>query len=113
VNINQQANALISSYVKQYEEKYKAKPSVNRYRDKWGFVSAIEDLGYGDTGKALAYFFTCDSPGHVLQVFFTNYDKLHITRLRVEEDARRRAKIRKETALRVQKLEEMEQNGEQ
>lgn len=104
----QQANALITKYVKLYEVKYGIKPTVNRYRERWGFQSAIEDLGKPDAEKAIDYFFILDGP-HDIPSFLRRYDELHTMRLADEEDKRRVAQLHIETAERVK--EWMKRNG--
>jgi hypothetical protein len=96
----QQANVLITKYVKLYKEFHGDAPVINRYRDKWGFQNMIEDLGKGDAEKVVAYYFTLTKP-HDLNDLFRNYDELHKNRLADEEDVRRVAKLHEETAKRV------------
>lgn len=104
----QQANALITKYVKHYTEKYGKAPVINRYRERWGFQSVIEDLGKDDAEKALKYFFILDGP-HEVQRFLRTYDELHKMRLADEEDKKRVAQLHEETARRVK--EWMERYG--
>lgn len=96
----QQANALITKYVKLYEQTHGSKPLVNRYRDKWGFKSMIEDLGRDDAAKVIDYYFSLTKL-HDLIDLFRSYDELHRNRLADEEDARRVAQLQIETAKRV------------
>lgn len=107
-SLAQQANALITKYVKLYEARYGVKPTVNRYRERWGFQAAIEDLGRSDAEKAIEYFFILDGP-HDIPSFLRRYDELHTMRLADEEDKRRVAQLHRETAQRVK--EWMERNG--
>jgi hypothetical protein len=101
----QQANVLITRYVKLYGEKYGEKPTVNRYRERWGFQAAIEDLGRTDAEKAIEYFFILDGP-HDIPTFLRRYDELHKMRVADEEDKRRVAKLHEETAKRVKEWQE-------
>lgn len=107
-SLAQQANALITKYVKLYTGRYGFPPTVNRYRERWGFQASIEDLGGADANKALEYFFILDGP-HDVQRFLRSYDELHKQRLADEEDKRRVARLHEETAKRVK--EWMERNG--
>lgn len=107
-SLAQQANALITKYVKLYTGRYGFAPTINRYRERWGFQAAIEDLGRQDAEKALEYFFVLDGP-HDIPTFLRRYDELHTMRLADEDDKRRVAQLHKETAQRVK--EWMERNG--
>ena len=107
-SLAQQANALITKYVQHYTGKYGVKPTVNRYRERWGFQAAIEDLGRADAEAALAYFFILDGP-HDVPTFLRRYDELHKMRLADEKDKRDVAKLHEETAKRVK--EWLEKNG--
>lgn len=107
-SLAQQANALITKYVKLYKDKYGIDPTINRYRERWGFQASIEDLGRDDAQKALDYYFILDGP-HDVQRFLRSYDELHKMRLADEEDKRRVAQLHEETAKRVK--EWMERNG--
>ena len=107
-SLAQQANALITKYVKLYTAKYGTAPLINRYRDKWGFTDMINDLGKIDASKAIDYYFKLTKDHNLIELF-RSYDELHRNRLADEEDARRVAQLEKETAKRVK--EWMERNG--
>lgn len=104
-SLAQQANALITKYVKHYTGKYGFPPTINRYRERWGFQSAIEDLGRDNATAALEYFFILDGP-HDVQRFLRSYDELHNQRLADQEDKRRVAQLHAETAKRVKEWKE-------
>lgn len=108
----QQARALIEIYRKLIETRYGRKPVLNSNNLSWGFMDAINDLGYGDAKKALEYFFTCDSPGHDVHVYLNKYDKLHTNRLELEEDARKSKERLRRTAALVAALEEKNREAE-
>jgi hypothetical protein len=108
-SLAQQANALITKYVKLYTERYDVAPVINRYRDKWGFTDMLNDLGKADSGKVLEYYFGLRGP-HTLVDLFRRYDELHKWRLADEEDKRRVAQLHKDTAKRVK--EYLERNGD-
>jgi|SwirhirootsSR3_FD_contig_31_19602107_length_485_multi_2_in_0_out_0_2 hypothetical protein len=96
---------LIGVYKKLFKERYNRAPIVNSNALQWGFMAAIDDLEYGNAKKALEYFFTCDSPGHDVQIFLNKYDKLHENRLKVVEDARKRVERLRKTAALVAAME--------
>jgi hypothetical protein len=102
----QQAHALIGIYKKEFEAKYGHKPIINTYTLVFGFLDAIGDLGYEDAKRALAYYFTCENPGHTVQNFLNKYTDLHKMRLEVEQDRIKREAMMRETAERVKRMEE-------
>jgi hypothetical protein len=104
----QQANALITKYVNLYEKAHGKKPQLNRYREKWGFQSMIEDLGRDDAEAVIAYYLSLTKPHDLIELFRT-YDELHKQRLADEDDKRRVAQLHIETAKRVK--EWLEKNG--
>lgn len=108
-SLAQQANALITKYVKLYTDKYGTAPVVNRYRDKWGFSDMLSDLGKTDAGKVVEYYFTLRHR-HDLIDLFRRYDELHKWRLADEEDKKRVAQLYKDTAKRVKEWQE--RNGD-
>lgn len=97
----QQANALITKYVKLYTDKHGKAPVINRYRERWGFQSIIEDLGRADANKVVEYYFTYKRADHPVQELLRSYDELHKNRLADEKDIQDREKLRIETARRV------------
>lgn len=108
----QQARILIEMYKKLHEARYNRKQVLNSNTLSWGFMDAINDLGYGDAKKALEYFFTCDSPGHDVHVYLNKYEKLHANRLELEEDARKSKERLRRTAALVAALEERNREAE-
>lgn len=99
---------LIGVYKKLFKERYGRVPIVNSNALQWGFMAAIDDLEYGNAKKALEYFFTCDSPGHDVQVYLNKYHILHENRLKVLEDARKSRERLQRTAALVKAMEERE-----
>jgi hypothetical protein len=109
-SLAQQANALISKYVKLYTDRYGEAPVINRYRERWGFQSVIEDLGGQNANRVLEYYFTLKRTNHPVQDFLRSYDELHKWRLADEEDKRRVAQLHEETAKRVKEWQEKHGN---
>lgn len=97
----QQANALITKYVKLYTAKHGVKPVMNRYREVWGFKAIIEDLGKTDAEKVIEYYLGLRKTRHDVQELLRNYDELHKNRLADEKDIKDREKLAVETARRV------------
>jgi len=99
-------NALISLYEKLYAEKYGKKPLINRYKDKWGFQDMLKDLGPVESKEIIQYYFETHRPGHPLLQLFRNYDDMVRRKLEREKDEVDRKKLRAETKLKVQELNE-------
>ena len=105
----QQANALITKYVKLYTEKHGQAPVINRYRERWGFQAIIEDLGRDDANKVVEYYIGLRKTSHEVPELLRTYDELHKNRLADEKDIKEREKLRVETARRVK--EYLEKHG--
>lgn len=101
-----QAFALLDLYVVCYVQKYKRRPSVNRYRDKWGFTDMVSDLGMDMSKEVIEYYFKTTRPGHPLTSLFNSYDRLAATLREREEDRKNRVKLREETKKRVEAMNE-------
>lgn len=101
----QNANALITLYIKCYTEKYSRKPNINRYRIKWGFQDMVEDLGYQRSREVVEYYFRTGRSGHPTDFLLMNYEKISEVYEEKQEDERKRAELRKQTEQRVKELE--------
>lgn len=108
--LNKQANALITLYVKEYSAKYNRAPNINRYREKWGFISMVEDLGYERAQKIIEYYFTTGRIGHPVQGLLQNYDRLNRILTEMAEDEKNRERLRRETEQRVREWEAVHGN---
>jgi hypothetical protein len=108
--LSKQANALINLYASHYLDKYSSQPTLNRFREKWGFQSMIEDLGYGRAQEVIAYYFKTGRLGHPVQYLLYNYDKLNIILREIAEDEITREELKAATAARVAEWE-ARQNG--
>lgn len=103
--LNKQANALISFYLTLYKKKYGETPTLNRYREKWGFISMIEDLGVARAKEVMEFYFDSKSFGHGVVDLLRNYDNLHNRMNSIERDRAERERLRKETKKRVEEWE--------
>ncbi len=104
MNRNQQAQALITLYVNQYERVYGHKPTINRYRIKWGMIDVIESVGYEKARVLLEYYFTCTAT-HTPENFMYTFDNLEAMLLESRADEERRRRLREETRRRMSELE--------
>lgn len=96
-----QSNALVTLYINEYQAKYDKAPQINRYRDRWGFQSMIEDLGYERAQEVIKYFFTTGRVGHPVKQLLNSYDRLDNILKEIAEDEVKRAELRAATERRV------------
>jgi hypothetical protein len=103
--LNKQANALITLYIAEYKHKYQRDPVINRYREKWGFISMVEDLGYERSREVVEYYFKTGRVGHPVNGLLQNYDRLHKILTEITKDDEERERLRRETEERVKEWE--------
>jgi hypothetical protein len=96
------AYGLVGLYCVLYKETYKKTAVVNKYREKWAMQDVIDSVGYDRAKVLLEYYFKIAKPGHPLQWFFYNFEKLDITLQQVEEDKNRRELMRARTKTMVE-----------
>ena len=109
--LTKQAYVVLTYFLKKYEDRYKRKPmNWNRYRDKWGFQSMVEDVGVDRAKEIIDYYFDTNKPGHTAAFLFNNYDRINNRMIESEEDKVRRAQLMVESAERVKQWRE--KNGE-
>lgn len=92
------AYKLISEYVRLYKAKYSTPPLINKYREKWGMMSLVEDFEEEPVSLSLQYYFTLNKDGHSLPWFYNNFVAVHSSRLAAEKDDMVRKAQRKKTA---------------
>lgn len=103
--INKYTNELLALYVNLYQDKYDKVPTMNRFKQKWGFRGMYEDLGLAQAKKVVEYYFRTSRVGHPIDYLLYNYEKLNVILIELEKDARDREKWRKETEQRVKEWE--------
>lgn len=100
----QRAFALITFYLGLYTDRYGFKPpGFNRYRDKWGFESMIDDLGYERAKEVIAHYFTSGPYGHPTKYLLYNYDRLSKDMYEAAEDEQKRTDLRADSKIRVER----------
>ena len=92
-----QAYGLVGLYCVLFKETYNKTPIVNRYREKWAMQDVVDSVGYERAKELLEKYFKTNRPGHPLQWFFYNFEKLDMSLKQVEEDKSRRELIRAKT----------------
>lgn len=99
-----QMNALVNLYVKLYKEHYdgEAPANFNRHRDKWGFQSMIEDLGYNRAQEVVAYYFETKHLFHPATTLLYEYDRLDKIMKERAADDKRKAILLEESRKRVE-----------
>jgi hypothetical protein len=94
--------ALIDLFVLVYSTRFNKKPSVNKYRDRWGFIDMIDSIGYERSVEVVKYFVSLDRDNYQLTWLFNNFDRLDAILTERDEDRARREKIRLKTQQRVE-----------
>lgn len=92
-----QAYALVSLYIALYKNKYNKTPIVNRYREKWAMQDVIDTVGVDRSKELLEYYFKCSKPGHPLNWFLYNFDRMDEVLIKSKEDLERRKQLREQT----------------
>ena len=98
-------NALITYFVAVYTAVHDRPPLINRYKEKWGFADMLEDLGYEGGKSVIDYYMSLTMVDHTTIHLFRNYERYAKTIRDRAEDDKRRAALREETRLRVEKWE--------
>ena len=88
---------LISLYENLYTEKYKKKPRINKFREKWAMQDVIDSVGYDRAKELLEYYFKTSKSGHPLNFFFYNFDRIDQVQSDIEKDKANRAMLREQT----------------
>lgn len=91
------AFSLLSEYIRLYKSRYASAPILNKYKEKWGMASLVEDFGREEVEKTLNYYFKINREGHSLPWFYNNFSTVHISRLSAEKDDKIRSAARQKT----------------
>jgi hypothetical protein len=81
---------LIGLYENLYLEKYKKKPRINKFREKWAMQDVIDSVGMDKAKDLLVYYFKTTKSGHPLSFFFYNFDKMDYLKTEREKDEKHR-----------------------
>ena len=88
---------LISLYENLYTEKYKKKPRINKFREKWAMQDVIDSVGYDRAKELLEYYFKTGKSGHPLNFFFYNFDRIDQLETEIQKDRANRVMLREQT----------------
>ena len=96
---------LIGIYQSLYEDKYRKKPKINKYREKWAMQDVIDSVGYDRAKELLEYYFRTNKSGHPLSFFYYNFDKIDQLKTEIDRDKINRERLRAETKKMVESEE--------
>ena len=106
------AALLFDKYVDIFEAKYPGVDSkVNKFRDKWGFLDMLEDVGNLRSVEIIEYYFSTPRRGHPIQYLLYNYDKINLIMRELADDVVKREELRLSTEQRVKEWELKNGNG--
>lgn len=107
-DLDKVAFSLLSKYSSLYKTKYGKTPNLNKYKEKWGMKSLVEDYGEDRVSDILTYYFEKSSKdSHPLQWFFNNFDNL----LDAKETLSRDQILRNQRRQEMQKIRQEYLNG--
>ena len=80
-----------------YEQKYGSKPRINKYREKWAMQDVLDSIGFDQAKDVLNYYFRTGKPGHPLNFFYNNFDRLEDMMIQINKDVANRARLLEQT----------------
>lgn len=102
---NKQPYVLLSMYDSLFKSRYKRPANLNRYREKWAMQDVIDSIGFDRAKEVLQFYFKTNKPGHPIQYFFFNFDRLNEVMVELEKDKLAREKLMQETKKMVEESE--------
>lgn len=102
---NKEPYMLIAYYEDLYSQKYSRKPKINRFREKWAMQDVIDSVGYDRAKELLEYYFKTGKPGHPLNFFYYNFDKIDQMKHDIDIDKVNRERLREQTKRMVESEE--------
>jgi hypothetical protein len=106
----EQANALLSLYLKLYKETHGRALTINRYTEGWAAQDMIESVGYDRARELVQYYFTVKT-NHQLQFLWRNFDRLDVTMQEKVKDEAYRQALREQTRKRMEEYEQRSQGN--
>ena len=95
--VNKEPYILLSIYSSLYEEIYKVKPTINRYKEKWAMQDVIDSIGFDRSKDVLIYYFQTGKNRHPLNFFYNNFERIEDMMMQIKEDKANRSRMLKET----------------
>ncbi len=99
--VNKEPYILLSLYSNLYEEAYKTKPTINKYREKWAMQDVIDSIGFDRSKEVLEYYFKTGKNRHPLNFFYNNFDRMENMMIQAKEDKVNRSRTIQETKRRM------------
>jgi hypothetical protein len=88
---------LLTIYSALYEQKYGKKPRLNKYKEKWAMQDVLDSIGFDQAKDVLNYYFRTGKPGHPLNFFYNNFDRLEDMMIQINKDVANRARLLEQT----------------
>jgi len=88
---------LLTIYSALYEQKYGKKPRLNKYKEKWVMQDVLDSIGFDQAKDVLNYYFRTGKPGHPLNFFYNNFDRLEDMMIQINKDVANRARLLEQT----------------
>ena len=95
--VNKEPYILLSLYSNLYEGMYNAKPTINRYKEKWAMQDVIDSIGFERSKDVLYYYFKTGKNRHPLNFFYNNFERIEDMMKQIEEDKINRVRLSQET----------------
>lgn len=102
---NKQPYVLLSLYISLFKNRYNRTPTINRHREKWAMQDVIDSVGFDRAKDLIHYYFKTNKPGHPIQYFFFNFDKLNTIMVELARDKNDREKLLEDTRKMVEEFE--------
>jgi hypothetical protein len=97
VAVNKEPYILLSLYSNLYEGMYSAKPTINRYKEKWAMQDVIDSIGFERSKNVLYYYFETGKNRHPLNFFYNNFERIEDMMMQIKEDKANRSRLLQET----------------
>lgn len=96
-NTKSEPYRLVGEFARLYNEKYKKKIRINRYKYKWAMFDMIEDYGAPRVYEVMQYYFALNNNGHSIDFFVYNFDRLEKSMVELQKDREHRQRLREAT----------------
>ena len=81
---------------------YNAKPTINRYKEKWAMQDVIDSIGFERSKNVLYYYFETGKNRHPLNFFYNNFERIEDMMMQIKEDKARNTRVLQETKNRIE-----------
>ena len=91
--VNKEPYILLSLYSNLYEGMYNAKPTINRYKEKWSMQDVLDSIGFDRAKSVLDYYFKTGKNKHPLNFFYNNFERIESMMMQIDEDKANRSRL--------------------